>query len=62
MQPCRTRSGVQWGSDDVTERISAGLPRHQFLEPQGIAKLVTDADIPGKAGEALTRSGVAERS
>lgn len=31
---------------------------HKILEPQGIAKLVTDAGIPGEAREALTRSGV----
>jgi DeoR/GlpR family transcriptional regulator of sugar metabolism len=31
---------------------------YQILEPQGIAKLVTDAGIPGEAREALTRGGV----
>jgi DeoR family transcriptional regulator of aga operon len=31
---------------------------HKILEPQGIAKLVTDTGIPDEAREALTRIGV----
>jgi DeoR family transcriptional regulator, aga operon transcriptional repressor len=31
---------------------------HKILEPQGIAKVVTDSGIPEAAREALTRIGV----